>query len=319
MRGTLGALFILFVLTPVGAFPASAGTGDFAGRWNNIDGNTRGITRVVITGPRSGDTLRIRVFASCSPEDCDWGTEPLRLYGENITDTDYRWATATFDTVSSVVTLTLSLGREGRLVLESFHRMKDDRSNYYSRAEMRRSVSAVRPVPRPTRPAPPARRPVRPPTKPAALGKEDCLSINSASGRVERKGSKWVIVMGRMSVVAFDSQSEARKALAIMKKYGFTQQCFVGRPGPSMEYYLAKRQAPRGVFRGEDCLSLNPSQLEAKRVRGSWKIVEGSNWLMDFGDNAREARRSLQIIQHYGFTRTCFVGRPDPSLTYFRR
>jgi hypothetical protein len=67
----------------------------------------------------------------------------------------------------------------------------------------------------------------------------------------------------------------------------------------------------------EDCIGFNPSKLKVDYIQGRYKIVEGSNWLMDFGNNKAEATTSLQIIQKYGFNQQCFVGRPDPSMQYF--
>ena len=40
---------------------------------------------------------------------------------------------------------------------------------------------------------------------------------------------------------------------------------------------------------------------------------------MDFGQEEGEARQALSHILRYGFTHICFVGRPQPSMTYLRR
>lgn len=47
--------------------------------------------------------------------------------------------------------------------------------------------------------------------------------------------------------------------------------------------------------------------------------VEGDHLLMDFGNKEDEARKALAIIKKYKFPRYCFVGRPNPSMTYFRK
>lgn len=44
-----------------------------AGRWNNDNPSTRGITRLEIQ--QSGDGVLVRAWGPCSPQDCDWGTE----------------------------------------------------------------------------------------------------------------------------------------------------------------------------------------------------------------------------------------------------
>ena len=98
-----------------------------------------------------------------------------------------------------------------------------------------------------------------------------------------------------------------------------TQSCFVGRPHPSFQYMLASGRAPYGSYGGEDCISFNPKTAEVKNISGRWKIVDGSHWMFDFARNESEAREALAIIKKYGFNRSCFVGRPNPSFQYMRR
>ena len=50
-----------------------------------------------------------------------------------------------------------------------------------------------------------------------------------------------------------------------------------------------------------------------------WKIVEGSHWIPNLGSNEQEARTAFEIIRKHGFQFICFVGRPNASMTYFRR
>jgi hypothetical protein len=40
---------------------------------------------------------------------------------------------------------------------------------------------------------------------------------------------------------------------------------------------------------------------------------------MDFASQEAEAQNAYRIIQKYKFNQYCFVGRPDPSLVYFRK
>ena len=95
-------------------------------------------------------------------------------------------------------------------------------------------------------------------------------------------------------------------------------QCFVGRPDPSMEYYLVNGNAPVGSWPGEDCISFDPEEIEVRHVGGRWKIAENNHWIMDFGDKRNEALQAHRLIKRYGFTYVCFVGRPKPSMKYFR-
>lgn len=150
--------------------------------------------------------------------------------------------------------------------------------------------------------------------------KEDCIRFDYRRAEVERIGDRWKIVVGPMWLKDFgNSEREARQALRIIRHYRMNQQCFVGRPDPPMEYYLVNGRAPVGSLGGEDCVSFNPANIEVKRIGGRWKIVEGTHWIMDFSNKEGEARMAFKIIKKYGFNRICFVGRPDPSMIYFRR
>ncbi len=148
----------------------------------------------------------------------------------------------------------------------------------------------------------------------------DCIPFDLAQARVEEIGGRWKITVGSMWLLDFgNEQPEADQALRVLQHYGMNGQCFVGRPHPSMEFYLVNGTAPQGTMPGEDAIPFDPSQIEVQKVRDRWKIVEGSHWLMDFDQEEGEARQALSHILRYGFTHVCFVGRPDPSMAYFRR
>lgn len=76
------------------------------------------------------------------------------------------------------------------------------------------------------------------------------------------------------------------------------------------------RPRPVPMAPREDCVNFDPRNAQVSRVSGRWKIVDGSHWVFDFGGNEAEARRALRVIRHYRADQSCFVGRPDPSLSY---
>jgi hypothetical protein len=158
------------------------------------------------------------------------------------------------------------------------------------------------------------------PAPPPPAVEEDCIGFNPNTTAVRRIGGRWKIVDGSHSMFDFgNKEGEARQALRIIKHYGMNQSCFVGRPNPSFQYMLVSGNAPSGSFSGEDCIGFNPHTIEVRRIDGSWKIVDGSHWMFDFGNKEAEARETFAIIKKYGFNRTCFVGRPNPSFKYLRR
>jgi len=148
----------------------------------------------------------------------------------------------------------------------------------------------------------------------------DFIPFNPARAKVIQAGGRWKIEVDNMWLLDFgSSQAEARKALSIIKHYKMNIQCFVGRPGPSMEFYLVGGQAPSGSMPGEDAIGFNPDNVQARYVGGRWKVVDGNHWIMDFDQSEAECRQALSYILRYRFRYICFVGRPGPSMTYFRR
>ena len=118
------------LLSPLAVFAES---GDFIGEWVNVDAQTRHITRFVITpSGTDADLMNVQVYGKCHPSDCDWGITDLHLYGENITDSDYQFATAIYDQSFKENTITMELRDDNRLMVSSFSRFYNgDRENYH--------------------------------------------------------------------------------------------------------------------------------------------------------------------------------------------
>ncbi len=154
----------------------------------------------------------------------------------------------------------------------------------------------------------------------AAAIHEDCVGFNPNHIKVARIHGRWKVVEGNHLLFDFGSKrNEARETLRIIKHYGMNQSCFVGRPRPSFQYMLRSGQAPTGRLRGEDCIGFNPSGIRVEKVRGQWKIVEGSHYLFDFGTNEKEARKAFSVMKKHRFSESCFVGRPKPGFQYLKK
>jgi lysophospholipase L1-like esterase len=158
-----------------------------------------------------------------------------------------------------------------------------------------------------------------PPSQP--VESEDCINFDPLHTSAQNVNGRWKIVVdNNIWMLDFgDNQANAQRALDIIRYYGFTSQCFVGRPNPPMQYYLVNRNPPQGAFTGEDCVLFNPQTTTVQQIQGTWKVVDGSHWILDFGSNENNARLGLDIIRRYGFNSICFVGRPNPPMMYFRR
>ncbi len=67
----------------------------------------------------------------------------------------------------------------------------------------------------------------------------------------------------------------------------------------------------------EDRVPLDWRQVQVRRDKLGWKLVHGTYELADFGANEWDARRALEVVQHYRFTERCLVGSPTPFFSYF--
>jgi hypothetical protein len=70
----LSVLSLLLITAPI----VSAQADQFAGRWKNIDPNTRGLTTLEIA--LRGATVDIQVWGRCHPRDCVWGHASGTIY-----------------------------------------------------------------------------------------------------------------------------------------------------------------------------------------------------------------------------------------------
>lgn len=147
---------------------------------------------------------------------------------------------------------------------------------------------------------------------------EDCLGIDLDGLAVQDDGNDWLLTDGTSRMMLFEDHEEAEQAKAIIEHYGMTRRCFVGRPDPSMEYFLVDGEAPEGSMADEDCVSFDPDALEIRPEGEQWVLADGDHWLETF-PSADEAAEARQIIRRYEFDRLCFVGRPDSSMEYWRR
>ncbi|OUC16431.1 MAG: hypothetical protein B0A82_01750 [Alkalinema sp. CACIAM 70d] len=118
---------------------ANATPQDFVGNWINVNSNTSGITRFVVT--QQGKELRIQVFGKCHPTDCDWGSASLVTYGRNVEDPNHTAATTTYTPSFAKNTLVLNLqgARGSQINLQNFTQFVDNsnRQNYFTQESFR--------------------------------------------------------------------------------------------------------------------------------------------------------------------------------------
>ena len=177
------------------------------------------------------------------------------------------------------------------------------------------------PTPKPTSaPTPPT---IATPAVSRAAEPEDCIAINWRDVGVQGKASVVAGADKQIEIINFDGdRNAAERAVEIIRHYRFDQQCFIGRPDPSMMYWKRRSGVPAGGYPGETCFGVNPDTARAKLVAGEWRLVDGNHWLLTFGTNEREARAAAEIVQRYRINRQCSVGhgagvRDDRVMTYW--
>ena len=157
---------------------------------------------------------------------------------------------------------------------------------------------------------------------PGVAALEDCIGFNPDRVEVSRENGRWKVVEGNHWMFDFGSdrsaRREARRAVRVIRHYDLTESCFVGRPNAEFKYLLAGRAAPRGRVGNEDCIGFNARNLRIRRDGRRWLMTDGRSRMLVF-DRAAEAFKALFLVQYYGFTNQCFVGRPNPDFVYWRR
>ncbi|MGA7712279.1 MAG: hypothetical protein WCA81_10285 [Rhizomicrobium sp.] len=73
-----------------------------------------------------------------------------------------------------------------------------------------------------------------------------------------------------------------------------------------------------GLMGPEDCVALNPAAVTATMTGGSWRVVQGPTWILDYGSNRAAAQRAADVIRNYQFDQQCFVKRSNATMMYWK-
>ena len=88
-------LLLLAIILLTGS-TASADINQFAGKWRNVDPQTRGITTIHIDV--SGSRIKIQTWGKCHPSDCAWGFAEGTAYAPSVQSN----LVETADTISTI-------------------------------------------------------------------------------------------------------------------------------------------------------------------------------------------------------------------------
>ena len=140
----------------------------------------------------------------------------------------------------------------------------------------------------------------------------DCVGYEPAALRIaDRKAAGQVVTDGSTDLLALDTETDARRALALAKRY--KAHCFLGRnntrPNKS-EFVIEYWEEPSGVattIDAEDCVALDKPALRiADQGPQGWVLADSRRVLL-LADSRADAQKAWEIAQRH--SALCFIGR----------
>ncbi len=287
---TIQIIFILLLISlSTMVFGGTTPITAFSGDWVNMDLNATDLKKMTID-VNSG-RANVSAYGNCGTSACHWGTERGNYFqaaGHSRISANYK--------LSSGLTQQIVMRKEGAIIIAKVHTTypngRTPKTTYH---KMKRKTVA------------------------SSSLNEDCVSFNPQNLTIGYYKGKYIVKDGTHYVFSAPTKEEAKKIITICQYYGFNQSCFVGRANPSFTYLLKNGRAVNGSMANEDSITFNPLNIHVKRINSRWKIVDGSNYIRDFGNNKAEAYKAYKIIKKYGFRNIKYVGRPNPSFTYLTK
>jgi hypothetical protein len=304
---------LLFTLLFAAA--ARADNAAFTGNWENAHRDQSGIAHVVIS-PAGGEELSVRIYGDCHPIECDWGSVAAKGYSASPHSKALESLVVHYDTSFARKEIVFRLSRPGELGFELRTEFHDGsgRHDFEMTSTLRRSAWAG-PVGQSWNLMPSAatgwgggaRSGTSPPPN------ETCTRFDPAAVRLSETGDQAKVVAGDLTL-AQGGVREAHRARDVVRHFGFDRLCHAGKT----VYWKSGDGIPGGWMGGADCLYFNPTTAHAVRMANVWKVVDGVQWIADFGADKAAADEALALIRFYRLGRECFVGgRQAPVMTYW--
>jgi hypothetical protein len=274
--------------------PAFAAMADFTGSWDSTNMRSGGLAELDIAF--SGGTVTVRAAGQCSPNPCEWGeeeAEPLLPPRKSNIARDTAALIATFEVsgISQIVLITApSRGRLSVTVMTSY---PDARPSMIM-TETMQPVSRGEPVAEPV-----------------------CKAITPPL-RIRLEGGAWAVRGGAGTVAQFASPEQAGFLRFLLQVYGPDQLCTWGEPGASVQILSRGGALPSGAQPGEDCIGFDWRRLAVSEESGGALITDGRS-RMAMLPTVEEAEAVVDILRSQRAAAQCFIGRPNPGLSYFRR
>jgi hypothetical protein len=308
---------------------SDSGTGGFLGHWLGPASDNSDIAGVDVT-PAGPTHIRIHLFGRCKPALCDWGTQIGRNHSGDPGSDDVRSISANFDTGFALKHLTLRPGPGGSVRFDVVTDFTDrsGRHDYETSGSLSPAPAASPPLVASTPPPVGAPAEGAPAASAPGIGEsasstsvamvEDCDAINPADVFVGPSERGWKLQDFNHTILNFGvSKVAAIKGQMMLDYYHIDEQCYIARPHPKMIYWRVGGQLPRGPMPGEDCVDVHPANVKAAQADGAWKVLDGSNTLIDYGEDRAGAEQAASVIRTYRLSRQCFVAKPDTTMVYW--
>jgi hypothetical protein len=158
----------------------------------------------------------------------------------------------------------------------------------------------------------------QPAAAPHAQATEDCVRFDPLLVSTSNTAGDWKVMKGPTPILDYGADAAgAQRAVDVIRHYHFTRQCFVRGPGAVMMYWKNGVAVPPGNMPGQDCIVFNPANVTAQFSDTRWKVSDGSNWLLDYGQDHAAADHAAAVIKSYSLNRECFVERPRVAMQYW--
>ncbi len=156
------------------------------------------------------------------------------------------------------------------------------------------------------------------PVKPAsAPSPDEVRRFDPQRSETQLVDGRWWLIAGDVWLKDFGpNESDARKALLLIRSLGLNELAVVGKPQAVFEYFLIDGKPPMPVAGGLELTHFNPDKLGLKPHLDGWVIVEGQRPLFRFAERD-QAERSLALIRQHRFDRVGYFGRSQRTLSVF--
>ena len=308
---------LFFALALLGiAAPARADVESFYGNWENAEADQSGIAHVEIS-PAGGNHVSVRIYGNCHPTECNWGEVQAQGYTSSPGSGEVTSLSALFNSGFARKQILFREAKPGELLIEVLTVFIDGsgRHDFDITGRLKRTAWA----------GPIGLNWENQAGQNSGWGggahsgaslkpSETCTAFDPAVARMIQTGARWKIVAGKEALVdAIGDEGDAQRVLSTIRHYGFDRKCHVG----TAVYWKHGAHMPEGKMGGTNCIAFNPTTAHASQIGHRWKVVDGVQWIADFGDDKGHADSFLSLIRFYRLDAECFVNRANPVMTYW--